>query len=57
MMICSTVNTLSGLGGERFYGNILLLFGGTKGDDDDDDGDGFDTDQSQEQSVVFVLFL
>ena len=24
---------------------------------DDDDGDGFGTDQSQEQSVVFVLFL
>ena len=23
---------------------------------DDDDGDGFGTDQSQEQSVVFVLF-
>src|SRR6218665_593684 len=30
MIICSTVNTLSGLGGERFYGNSLLLFGGTK---------------------------
>src|SRR6218665_184237 len=29
MMICSTVNTLSGLGGERFYGNSLLLFSGT----------------------------
>src|SRR6218665_590761 len=28
MIICSTVNTLSGLGGLRFYGNGLALFEG-----------------------------